>query len=199
MDIGQLFENALNRLRSANPKLTVSIECCVRSGADATSKGTLIDFTGEEKTEAGWRVSDFVAVRVTADRDGYLHVFNLGTDGKVRVLFPGVGERRRNAVERGRRYSFPGELYPEKDLGGPGFVETGPSSASSGLRERVLVIISDEDVPLLPQQIHQDFASVAVAKGHGGWGQSDGVVEGVLGLKPGTWSWGLAEVTVLGV
>lgn len=199
------IEQALDRLKALKgengPEYgTISIACRVRKDLKHSRKGVLISLPkrNDKSGPARWTKGDFVQVTITVERDGYLHLFCLGTDGRTILLFPGIEERNDNRVERGQEYSFPGELFSVEQMGGPGFIEEGPATSSTGLPERIVAIITEDDIHLLPERLHENFQPVALAKGVPDWEEaSSGIVESIEDLDSDTWTWGLFEVEVI--
>ncbi|GMR11892.1 MAG: hypothetical protein BMS9Abin29_0077 [Gemmatimonadota bacterium] len=71
----------------------------------AQSFGVKVWFAGERTT---FGIGESVQFYAESDRDGYLTLVDLGTDGTVTVLFPN-GADRDNRVRAGQRISFPVE------------------------------------------------------------------------------------------
>ena len=70
-----------------------------------------------------YRIGDRIVVYFRADRDCYLTLFNIGTSGKLTVLFPNYLFQN-NFIKANRIYALPGEEYPfEYELSGPAGVE----------------------------------------------------------------------------
>ena len=71
-----------------------------------------------------YRIGDKVVVHFRSDRDCYLTLFNIGTSGKLTVLFPNYLFQN-NFTSANRVYAIPGDEYPfEYELSGPPGVET---------------------------------------------------------------------------
>jgi hypothetical protein len=72
---------------------------------------------------AEYRIGDRIIVHFRATRDCYLTLLNVGTSGKLAVLFPN-GLVRDNAVVANRSYEIPGKQYGfDYELQGPPGVE----------------------------------------------------------------------------
>ncbi len=71
-----------------------------------------------------YRIGDKIVVYFRSDRDCYLTLFNIGTSGKLTVLFPNYLFQN-NFTRANRVYDIPGDEYPfEYELSGPPGVET---------------------------------------------------------------------------
>ena len=71
-----------------------------------------------------YRIGDRIVVYFRSDRDCYLTLFNIGTSGKLTVLFPNYLFRS-NFTRANIVYTIPGDEYPfEYELSGPLGVET---------------------------------------------------------------------------
>lgn len=71
------------------------------------------------KSSGAFRIGDKVNVRFRASRDCYLTLLNIGTSGKLTVLFPN-GIHPDNHVEGGAWHEIPGDSYGfEYELQGP--------------------------------------------------------------------------------
>ena len=81
-----------------------------------------------------YRIGDRIVVYFKPDRDCYLTLFNIGTSGKLTVLFPNRLFQN-NFVTANRIYAIPGEEYPfEYELGGPPGVEKIKAIATTSKR-----------------------------------------------------------------
>jgi len=70
-----------------------------------------------------YRIGDRIVVYFRSDRDCYLTLFNIGTSGKLTVLFPNYLVRN-NFTKAGRIYAIPGDEYHfDYRLSGPPGVE----------------------------------------------------------------------------
>jgi hypothetical protein len=70
-----------------------------------------------------YRIGDKIVVYFRSDRDCYLTLFNIGTSGKLTVLFPNYLFQN-NFVTANKIYAIPGTEYPfEYELSGPSGVE----------------------------------------------------------------------------
>jgi len=71
----------------------------------------------------GYKIGDKITVFFRSGRDCYLHLFNLGTSGRVTVLFPNQLSQD-NLINAGETYAIPGEGYPfEYEITGPSGIE----------------------------------------------------------------------------
>lgn len=70
-----------------------------------------------------YNIGDKIVVYFMPDRDCYLTLFNIGTSGKLTVLFPNYLFQN-NFITANKIYAIPGEEYPfEYELSGPPGVE----------------------------------------------------------------------------
>ena len=70
-----------------------------------------------------YRIGDRIVVYFRSDRDCYLTLFNIGTSGKLTILFPNYLFQN-NFTRADRIYAIPGDEYPfEYELSGPPGVE----------------------------------------------------------------------------
>ena len=70
-----------------------------------------------------YRIGERIVVCFRSDRDCYLTLFNIGTSGKLTVLFPNYLFQN-NYTRADRIYAIPGDEYPfEYELSGPPGVE----------------------------------------------------------------------------
>ncbi len=78
---------------------------------------------GVKPKSAAYRVGDKIVVRFRATRDCHLTLLNVGTSGRLTILFPN-SLHRDNAIKAGRDYSIPGPDYGfEYELQGPPGIE----------------------------------------------------------------------------
>lgn len=86
------------------------------------------DITIREKS---YRVGDRIVLYFRSDKDCYLTLFNIGTSGKLTVLFPNYLIQD-NFIRANEIYSIPGESYPfEYELSGPTGIEKIKAIATS--------------------------------------------------------------------
>ena len=84
-----------------------------------------------------YRIGDRIVVYFRADQDCYLTLFNIGTSGKLTVLFPNYLFQN-NFVTANKIYAIPGEEYPfEYELSGPPGVERIKAIATTSKRNLV--------------------------------------------------------------
>ncbi len=82
--------------------------------------------------DTAFHTGDCVAIDLTANRDGFLYVFNQGTTGAWQVLLPSADmPDQTNAIRRGRTQVVPGSYCFEFD-GNPG-------------SEKLLVVLTERD------------------------------------------------------
>lgn len=80
--------------------------------------GIGLNFKSDKKS---YQISEPVVLDITADKDCYLAVINLGTSGRMALLFPNKWQPN-NKIEKGKTYRIPpeGSEYALKVLGPPG-------------------------------------------------------------------------------
>jgi len=84
-----------------------------------------------------YRIGDRIVVYFRSDRDCYLTLFNIGTSGKLTVLFPNYLFQN-NFITANKMYAIPGEEYPfEYELSGPPGVEKIKAIATTSKRNLV--------------------------------------------------------------
>jgi len=93
---------------------------------------------------ATYQVGDKIVVRFRATRDCYLTLLNIGTSGKLTVLFPNA-LCRDNRILAAQLYQVPGIGHPFE------YQITGPSG-----RERLKAVATLRDVPLLESHFAAD-------------------------------------------
>jgi hypothetical protein len=127
---------------------------------------------------------------------GHLHLFNLGTSGTGEKLFP--KERRANAVSPSDVFELPSaRLFP----GHKSFAVTKPTTAESGEPERLLVILTLDDIDLQcgdlhPRLVNRD-ALGSLCRGPGFSGPCGATTSRLLQLDPARWEYGLVEIDVI--
>lgn len=104
---------------------------------------------GEKKTSL--RIGEVFAIGITSSLAGYLHIFNIGTTGIVsRVLPSSELDNIAPRIEANDQLLIPGDIleeyFPEK-----GWVENGPTTAETGRHEKIVAIVTEENVDLSPE------------------------------------------------
>lgn len=127
---------------------------------------------------------------------GHLHLFNLGTSGTCEKLFP--KERRANAVSPSDIFELPSpSLFP----GYQSFEVTKPTTAESGAPERLLAIVTLDDIDLQCRDLHPRLvcrdALGSLCRGPGFSGPCGATTSRLLQLDPGRWEYGLVEIDVI--
>jgi len=84
-----------------------------------------------------YRIGDRIVMYFKTDRDCYLTLFNIGTSGKLTVLFPNYLFQN-NFITANKIYAIPGKEYPfEYELSGPPGVEKIKAIATTSKRNFV--------------------------------------------------------------
>ena len=94
-----------------------------------------------------------------------------------------------NHIEAGKRYAAPGELLPVPD-----FLVSGPTTAESGRKERLLVIVTRHPVDLSESAVLGAEMSFAT---RGGFAAVEETVSSLLDLPEDEWTYGLIETEVV--
>ena len=135
-------------------------------------------------------VGDRLRLELQSDIDGYLALFDFGTSGRFTKLFPNPGlATTNNRIVAGKSYAAPGELLPIPD-----FRVSGPTTAESGRRERLLVIVTRNPVDL-SESAGLDAGTAFATRG--GLGAVEETVSSLLDLPEEDWSYGLLETEVV--
>lgn len=135
-------------------------------------------------------VGEKLRLELKSDMDGYLSFFDFGTSGKLTRLFPCPQlSTVDNRIEAGKTYSAPGELLPI-----PAFLVFGPTTAESGRKERLLVIVTRNKVELTEAALLNAGARLAA---RGGFGAVEETVSSLLDLPDDEWTYGLLETEVV--
>ena len=117
------------------------------------------------------KINETLHVQVNSPVTGYLHLFNFGTTGDASRLIP-----------------IQGELPYQLPANQPTLI--------NGFPERLLVIITKEQVTLEASDLHPDWANLYNgAASRGGWNVIDRKAK-VFELPMDKWSWGLCEAAV---
>lgn len=137
-------------------------------------------------------VGDGIAVGVRSDRAGYLTLFNVGTSGTAIRLLPLRPSDPPPRLEATTLHTAPGDLAPAERFPCGSWVENGPPTAASRLRERLVAVVCDRPwllsplcVPGLPVAPRGGIAAVVEE------------VTSLDALPPGSWAcgeWSLAVV-----
>lgn len=135
-------------------------------------------------------VGDLLRLELRSDTDGYLHLFDFGTSGRVLKLFPNPRfATADNRIEAGRTYAMPGELLPV-----PAFAVSGPTTAESGRLERLLAVVTRDPVDLSEAAVGGAGAAFAT---RGGFDAAEEAVASLFDLPDGDWTYGLLETEVI--
>ena len=135
-------------------------------------------------------VGDRLRLELQSDMDGYLTLFDFGTSGRFTKLFPNSAfSTVDNHIEAGKTYAAPGELLPIPD-----FLVSGPTTAESGRRERLLVIVTRNPVDLSEAAVLGAGTSFAT---RGGFVAVEEAVSSLMDLPEDEWTYGLLETEVV--
>ncbi|MEO8426303.1 MAG: DUF4384 domain-containing protein, partial [Verrucomicrobiota bacterium] len=116
--LNRLMEEKMKRISNALSDFSVEV-----STSPVTPQGARDVAVSEKRGKPGYRIGQKIVVSFRASRDCYLTLLNVGTSGKLTVLFPN-GLHRDNFVQGGRDYQIPSEDYGfDYELQGPPGVE----------------------------------------------------------------------------
>lgn len=150
--MSQLLGEKINVIRNSSGNFSVQVWTTV-AGTAAGSRDIKVVPSSKG---AEYRVGDNIAVHFRADRDCYLTLVNIGTSGKLTILFPNAFHRD-DFVSANKEYEIPAEGYGfEYELQGPPGVE------------KLKAIATLEKVELLESQFAPDgslFRTVDPAAG----------------------------------
>lgn len=145
---------------------------------------------GEERPRNAIAVGDRLRLSLRSDVPGYLHFFDFGTSGRSAKLFPCPAlSTVDNRIEAGRTYSAPGELLPIPD-----FLVSGPTTAETGRKERLLVVVTRNPIELPLSAVEPAAAAFAT---RGGFAAVEEAVGSLLDLPAEDWTYGLLETEVI--
>lgn len=152
-----------------------------------------IGSNGKERKDV-LHLRDGVTIRLASERSGYLTLINLGTSpGVVNKIFPDrrLGAKSRR-IEANKTYLMPGDLIP-CPKGMEWWPVTGAVTSDYGLKERVLAIVTDDDVNI-------DVSKIGSVSTDDGFELAEERITSVLDmlkLQDGSWGWGFLEAEVL--
>ena len=190
------FISVMESLRSgAEGTISVSMEAARHSDGYASR-----DLMPARRKEGGStadgvvHIGDRLTLRLKSPRSGYLTLFNFGTSGGVSKIFPHPAFGTvRNLIEAGKVYMLPGELMPASALPDGEWEELGPTTSSTGFPERVVAVLTDENVELDEQCFGQQVGNVLT---RGGFDAVEESISSILDLPSGSWIWGAVEAAV---
>ncbi|MBP7053432.1 MAG: DUF4384 domain-containing protein [Phycisphaerae bacterium] len=104
-------------------------------------------------------VGEYVEFHGKMPCDGYVHLFNLGTSGRCAKLFPSR-EYPNNFEPAGAVFWVPSKRHC--DIPVAKFTEDGPTTAETGKPERLLAIVTHDDVVLQIEDLHPRMAGYDV-------------------------------------
>lgn len=149
----------------------------------------------------GLHLRDGVTIRLTSERSGYLTLINFGTTpGAVHKIFPDgrLGAKSRY-IEANRAYLMPGDLIP-CPRGMEYWPVTGAATSEYGLTERVLAIVTDDDVDInINDDVDININNIGTITARGGFEAVEEQITSFLDflkLPSGSWSWGFIEAEV---
>jgi len=146
-------------------------------------------------------VGEHIRFEGVSPMTGYVHLFNLGTSGKCIKLAPSE-ECPNNRIEAGRVLELPSEQFVRmSDFKNGVWFEEGPTTAEAGHPERILAIVTREDIELECEDLHPDLEShrLYTARGARGPGFGGPVQRNrarLFQLPPDSWEYGLISLEV---
>lgn len=121
--MGRLLANRIGSIEQPSGSFSVRVWATRAGDAGPASRDVAVVPTGSDGKIGTFRIGDRVQVHFTSTRDCYLTLLNVGTSGKLTVLFPNA-IRRENFVSANQIYSIPAADYGfEYELQGPPGVE----------------------------------------------------------------------------
>lgn len=137
-------------------------------------------------------IGDVVALELSSNINGWLHLFNYGTSGNVYQLVPGTYSR----LDDGRIYA--NQTY-FADNGGDlicvPLKESGPTTAETGYMERFIAIITKCPVDISTELVKRLFDKRNNSKSNGE--PLEVAVASLLNLPPEDWAQGTLELEVV--
>lgn len=185
----------MNTIDTKRPTLRLDWEVASKDGS---GKRALVPTTAKSKPtgpeqrrpENTIAVGDKLRLVLQSDMDGYLHFFDFGTSGKVEKLFPCAAlSTVNNHIEADKTYKAPGNLLPI-----PEFSVSGPTTAESGRKERLLVVVTRHPVDLPVEGVVRAGEVLAAQRG---FAVAEEAIRALTDLPEDEWTWGLLETEVL--
>lgn len=149
-------------------------------------------------------VGEYVRFEGRSPVDGYLHLFNLGTSGACLKLAPSE-EFPDNRVAAGRVFELPSPQFVGNDSFPKGiWEELGPATAETGHPERILFILTRDDIELGIEDLHpklrgRDLYTPRGSRGPGFTGTVKRERAKLFRLDPAAWEYGLLSLDVVAV
>lgn len=156
----------------------------------------------EPDCDGSLKVGEMVAFSGISYRTGYVHLFNFGTSGTCLKLAPSR-EYPDNRVVAGEKFRLPSEsLLSSRELRAEGFPVDGPVSPVYGQPERLMVIVTSDDIDiqvkdLNPKLTGRDLLTRCASRGAGFSMPPRKDVSKIFQLEPGKWDFGLLEMDVM--
>ena len=155
---------------------------------------------GVEHMDGSLRIGEVVEFEGKSPRDGWIHLFNLGTSGEVTKLAPSEGHED-NKVTRDATFAIPSERLFSKTLVGGHFIIKPPSTQLSKSLERILAIVTADNVVLNVEDLHPRMIVIEAL----GRCAARGGVKKIAGdsrpllfqLPPESWDYELLELELL--
>lgn len=156
----------------------------------------------ERRWDGAVAVGEMVTFSGIASRTGFVHLFNLGTSGCCHKLAPSM-EYPDNRVAAGERFELPSErLLDAGLLDWGGFQVREPVSSECGHPDRILVLITDEDVDIQIEDLHPNLAggdllTRSASRGPGFSDPARADVAKLFRMPAVSWDYGLLEMETL--
>lgn len=148
------------------------------------------------------RIGEFVRFEGRSPVDGYVHLFNLGTSGTCVKLAPSDAFPD-NHVPARRVFEMPSDQFVGDDVFPDGiWPEEGPTTFETGHPERLLVIVTCDNISLELEDLHprlcgRDLYEQRAARGPGFAGPVQTGRPKLFQLDPARWEYGLIALNVL--
>lgn len=133
--------------------------------------------------------------------NGYIHLFNLGTSGTCLKLAPSR-EHPDNYIAAETKFRLPSEKHLSRNaLPGGAFRVTGPTTRQGGEPERLLAIITAEDIVLQIEDLHpklegRDLLTRCAGRGASFGGEPKKDRPELFCIPPEKWEYGLLQMRV---
>jgi len=177
------------------------------SGLNKIASGVSAADCAKRESQESWdgmlRVGEVMTFRGRSPCAGYLNLFNLGTSGTCVKLAPSM-EYPGNFVACGEEFCLPSsKLFDEPTmLFHGGFRATPPATSHTGHPERLLVIITQDDIDLQLEDLHpkllgRDLLTRCPARGPSFTGPARTDTAKLFHIPSSRWDYGLLEMELL--
>ncbi len=158
---------------------------------------------GKGKWDGKLQVGEYIEFFGASPRSGHIHLFNLGTSGTCTKLAPSQ-EHPDNFVAPGSDFKLPSAQHLAREVLPEGYFHvTEPVSAEHGEPERLLVILTIDDIDLQIEDLHdklegRDLLTRSVSRGPSFGGPAKKGKTKLFRMPSERWEYGLLEMEVIG-